>query len=118
MQLLVEENFWPLPQQFVFRSDDGNYCCREASGHFRRHLSHVALWLVRWSGIFPALDGEEELELLDGERRKRGAIQRFCKQNFEGYIGSPDFFLQKWPKLAETFQDNLDGPKWSENLVS
>ena len=30
-------------------ADDGNYCCREASGHFRRHLSHVALWLVRWS---------------------------------------------------------------------
>ena len=72
MQLLAEENFWPFPQQFVFRSDDGNYCCREASGHFRRHLSHVALWLVRWSGIFPALDGEEEQELLDCEEEEGG----------------------------------------------
>ena len=32
----------------------------------------MALWLVRWSGIFPALDGEEELELLNGEEEKRG----------------------------------------------
>ena len=24
----------------------------------------------------------------------------------------------KWPKMAQTVQENLDGPKWSENLVS
>ena len=32
----------------------------------------MALWLVRWSGIFPALDGEEELELLDGKEEEGG----------------------------------------------
>ena len=40
----------------------------------------------------------------------------------EGYVGRPDLWAigaqtgSKWPKMAQTAQDNLKGPKWSKSL--
>ena len=65
-------------------------------------------------------------QVLEPGRKKNNTACRKKKysQNFEDYVERTDIGANvsqcgpKWLKLAHTVQDNLDGPKWSKNLVS
>ena len=47
--------------------------------------------------IFPALDGEEELELLVRRKSGGGAIQGFCTENLRAMLGAQIFFGKNGP---------------------
>ena len=65
-------------------------------------------------------------QVLEPGRKKNNTACRKKKysQNFEDYVERTDIGANvpqsgpKGLKLAHTVQDNLDGPKWSNNLVS